>query len=62
MATLTQTNHNLSARFAPIEHIKIQRDDWSRMPAWFKSQADGIPRVLSKINGIPQFIPVQILN
>lgn len=50
------------ANVSTITPLKIQRDDWKRLPAWYKSHIDGIPRVLSHANGIAEYRPVQILH
>lgn len=41
--------------------IKISRSDWKRIPAWLKSHINGVPRVLSRIDGVAEFRPVHIL-
>lgn len=41
--------------------IKISRRDWRALPAWFKQQID-VPRVLTRLNGVAMFVPVQIIK
>lgn len=40
--------------------IKISKADWRALPAWLKRQID-VPRVLTRLNGVSTFVPVQII-
>lgn len=56
---MSQIYSNVTQQDAPT--LKIRSDDWQRMPAWFKNQIGGVPRVLSKLNGVAMFVPVHII-
>ena len=48
--------------FSPVSTVKINANDWQRMPAWFKSHRDGVACILSNANGKAAFIPVEIIH